>query len=108
MNKKSKNKHNFPEHFKIDGSTVSDKETNANKFNLFFCNIGPNVVNNIGNIEHGSFKNYLNNPCSDVLNFKPVEEADVIKIIDNLSSKNSCGIDKITTKLLKTITPYIT
>ena len=74
----------------------------------FFCNIGPNVVNNIGNIEHGSFKKYLNNPCSDVLNFKPVEEADVIKIIDNLSSKNSCGIDKITTKLLKTITPYIT
>ena len=108
MNKKSNNKHNFPEHFKIDGSTVSDKETIANKFNLFFCNIGPNVVNNIGNIEHGSFKNYLNNPCSDVLNFKPVEEADVIKIIDNLSSKNSYGIDKITTKLLKTITPYIT
>ena len=106
MNKKSNNKHNFPEHFKIDGSTVSDKETIANKFNLFFCNIGPNVVNNIGNIEHGSFKNYLNNPCSDVLNFKPVE--DVIKIIDKLSSKNSCGIDKITTKLLKTITPYIT
>ena len=50
----------------------------------------------------------MNNPCSDVLNFKPVEEADVIKIIDNLSSKNSCGIDKINTKLLKTITPYIT
>ena len=108
MNKKSDNKPNFLEHFKIDGSTVSDKETIANKFNLFFCNIGPNVVNNIGNIEHGSFKNYLNNPCSDVLNFKPFEEADVIKIIDNLSSKNSCGIDKITTKLLKTITPYIT
>ena len=108
MNKKNNNKHNFTEHFKIDGSTVSDKETTANKFNLFFCNIGPNVANNIGNIEHGSYKNYLNNPCSDVLNFKPVEEADVIKIIDNLSSKNSCGIDKITTKLLKKITPYIT
>ena len=109
LNKKSNNKHNFPEHFKIDGSTVSDKETIANKFNLFFCNIGPNVANNIGNIiEHGSFKNYLNSPCSDVSNFKPVEEADVIKIIDYFSAKNSCGIDKNTTKLLKTITPYIT
>ena len=84
LNKKTNNKHNFPKHFKIDGNTVSDKETIANKFNLFFSNIGPNVANNIGNIEHGSFKNYLNNPCSDVLNFKPVEEADVIKIIDNL------------------------
>ena len=42
------------------------------------------------------------------MNFKPVEEADVIKIIDNLSLKNSCGIDKTTTKLLKTITPHIT
>ena len=104
MNKKSNNQHNF----QLDGSNVSDKETIANKFNLFFGNIGPNVANNIGNIEHGSFKNYLNNPCSDELNFKPVEEADVIKIIDNLSSKNICGIDKIATKLLKTITPYIT
>ena len=49
----------------------------------FSVTLGPN---NIGNIEHGSFKNYLNNPCSDVLNFKPVEEADVIKIIDNLQN----------------------
>ena len=106
--KKSNNKPNCPEHFQIDGSNVSDRETIANKFNLFFGNIGPTVANNIGNIEHGSFKISLNNPCSDVLNFKPVEEADVIKIIDNLCSKNSCGIDKITTKLLKTITPYIT
>ena len=85
IEQKSYNKHTFPEHFQIDGSNVSDKETIANKFNLFSCNIGPNVANTIGNIEHGSFKNYLNNPCSDVLNFKPVEEADVIKIIDNLS-----------------------
>ena len=97
MNKKSNNKHNFPEHFQIDGSNVPDKETIASKFNICFGNIRPNVANNIGNIEHGSFKNCLNNPCSDVLNFKHVEEADVIKIIDNLSSKNSCGIYKITT-----------
>ena len=67
----------------------------------FFSNIGPNVAKNIGNIEHGSFKNYLNNPCSDTFSFKTIEEAAVIKVIDNLSSKNSCGIDKITTKLLK-------
>ena len=106
--KKSNNKHNFPEHFQIDGSNVSDKETIASKFKIFFGNIGLSVANNRGNIEHGSYKKKLNNPCSDVLNFKPVEEADVIKIIDNLSSKNSCGIDKITTKLLKTITQYIT
>ena len=108
MNKNGNNKHDFPEQFQIDGCNVSDKETIASKFNIFFGNIGLNVANNIGNIEHGLFKKNLNNPCFDVLIFKPVEEADVIKIIDNLSSKNSCGIDKITTKLLKTITQYIT
>ena len=85
MNKNNNNKHNFPEHFQIDGSNVSDKETIANKFNIFFGNIGPNVANNISNKEHGSFQKFLNNPCSDVLNYKPIEEADVIKIIDILS-----------------------
>ena len=108
LNKQNKNKHNFPEHFQIDGNNVSDKETIANKFNIFFSKIGPNVAKNIVNIEQGSFKNYLNNPCSDTFSFKTIEEAAVIKVIDNLSSKNSCGIDKITTKLLKIITPYIT
>ena len=58
LNKKSNNKHNSPELFQIDGSNVSDKETIANKFNIF--------------------------------------------------KKNSCGIDEIATKLLKTITQYIT
>ena len=99
IEQKNNNKHNFPEHFQIDGSNVSDKETIANKFIIFFSNIGPNVANNLGNIEHGSFKKYLNNPCSDVLNFKPVE-ADVIKIIGNLFSK------KIAVVLIRLLQKY--
>ena len=42
----------------------------------------------------------MNNPCYEIFS--------LIKAIDNLSLKSSCGIDKITTKLLKIIMPYIT
>ena len=74
---------------------------------MFFSNLGPEVAKNIGNIRHGSYKDYLNNPCNNVFNFETVEEVVISKLIDNLSSKDSCGEDYISTKLLKIIKPDI-
>ena len=34
----------FPNSFKIDGTTVTDKTDIANQFNLFFTNIGPKLA----------------------------------------------------------------
>ena len=37
----------FPELFKVNGTTISDKNQTADGFSNFFVNIGPNLANNI-------------------------------------------------------------
>ncbi len=41
---KSRKKKSFPEAFKEDGQTISDKIEIANMFNLYFTNIGLNLA----------------------------------------------------------------
>ena len=37
----------FPELFKVNGTTIRDKNQAADGFSIFFVNIGPNLANNI-------------------------------------------------------------
>ena len=37
----------FPKFFKVNGTTISDKNEIADGFNNFFLNIGPTLANNI-------------------------------------------------------------
>ena len=46
---------------------------------------------------------FLKNPTSSRFFFELVEENTVSKIIDNLSKKNGCGIDELSTHLIKSI-----
>ena len=52
--------------------------------------------NNNANI---SFKDFMGNPSLNNFNFQPVNEQSIIKIIDRLKLKTSCGHDGISTKL---------
>ena len=47
------------------------------------------------------FKGYLSQPTDRDFSFASVSEEDVIKIINNLKPKSSCGCDEITVKLIK-------
>ena len=46
---------------------------------------------------------FLNNPTFSRFSFKLVDENTVSKIIDNLSTKRSCGIDELSTHLIKSM-----
>lgn len=100
---RSKSKEKFPEHFIIDNTAVSDSQSIADSFNNFFTKIGPDLANNIAKPNNKEFTDYLHNPCSNHLVFQPITAEYTMKLINNLHSKNSTGIDGISTKLLKNI-----
>ena len=50
-----------------------------------------------------SFRDYLKSPVNEIFTFRHVTEDTVLKIIDSLEPKSSCGIDSISNKLLKMI-----
>ncbi|NQX84229.1 MAG: reverse transcriptase family protein, partial [Mycoplasmataceae bacterium] len=75
-------------------------------FNNFFTNVGPQLANKIPN-DGKNFKDYLKNPATTKFKFKKVNSGEVIKIISTLKSKDSCGVDGLSTRLLKTVAPNI-
>ena len=92
---------NFPEYFNINGQKITDKKVISNEFNSFFANIGANITANLSMSNSDLFKGYLCQPTDRDFRFAPVSEEDVIKIINNLKRKSSCGFDEISVKLIK-------
>ena len=102
MNQNTKN--NFPDVFVNNGKLINDKDTIANEFNAYFANIGKQLASSMNNNDANiSFKDFMGNPSLNNFNFQPVNEQSIIKIIDRLKLKTSCGHDGISTKLLKSI-----
>ena len=102
-----KGKQDFPNHFINGGNKITDKKVIAESFNNFFTNIGPNLSKNIPSPPNLSYKKYLNKNVSSVFNFELIESKDVLKVINDLSPKSSCGVDEISSKLLKKLAPVI-
>ena len=63
----------------------------------FFTNIGPSLANNIKKVTDKHYSDYLTLKPEANLNFKPITETVVDKIITNLNSKTSFGHDGIST-----------
>ncbi len=97
--KNTRKRKSFPEAFKEDGQTISDKIEIANKFNLYFTNIA-RKIKTPSNI---NFSDYLKTKYNNVFKFKEVTTGEVGKIIDNLKPKSSYGWDTMSTKLMKSI-----
>jgi len=98
---KSDNKIDFPNYFMVNNRKIFDSCTIANEFNQFFVDIGPNLAQSIEMPNNCSFKDYLKNPVTESLHFTHITTQQVVKIIDNLKSKTSCGHDGISNQLLK-------
>ncbi len=84
-------------------NTITDKIVIANKFNDFFTNIGPKLAQQITMPRNKSFNNYLTKKHNHNFKFKNVSEEVILKIIDKLAPKSSCGFDGLSTKLVKTV-----
>ncbi len=100
---KGRQNQSFPEAFKEDGQTISDKIEIANKFNLYFTNIGINLAQKIKTPANQYFSDYLKTKYNNVLKFKEINTGEIEKTIDNLKAKSSYGWDNISTKLMKSI-----
>ena len=98
-----KKKKTFPEYFSDNGQNIIDKITIANKFNDFFINVGPKLASKITQLPENTHKIYLNKTYNHNFHFNNIDADSVGKIINDLKTKTSTGVDGISTKLLKFI-----
>ena len=91
----------LPDIFKINNTKVDNKLEIANAFNDYFKNIGEKLADNIHYNGSMSFDNYLKKSNETEFSFSQITEKQVETVIDNLSNKQSCGVDGISTNLLK-------
>ena len=98
-------KTDMPSKFIYEECELADPTEIANAFNSYFANIGKKLSSKI---EHDDitvdYKQYLNLPAVENLQFKCITEETTIKAIDELENKSSSGHDGISNKLLKVIT----
>jgi len=104
----------------IEGKLTTHRQTIAEKFNNYYNNYYISVADNI--INKNQTKNAIDNsnkkdPLSYLysafqqsfasIKLKNTTTGEIEKIIKKLKHKNSCGYDKVTTKILKTVSPFI-
>ncbi len=98
---KTKQKETFLFFVKIADNIMYDKKTITNKFNIIFANIDPNISEKIKMPRNKTFHSYLTGTQNNNFQFKNINEETALQIIDNLASKISCGLDGISSKLLR-------
>ena len=89
---------------KIKNQLTSDAATITNHFNLHFAEVGTKLVNKLPPTSH-NFEEYLPLPTSNSFYFNPTSPLEIKRIITDLKSKNSSGMDGIPSKALK-CTPH--
>ena len=100
---KNKSKSYLPYEKKINNCLIKDKETIAHSFNKYFANIGSTLASGLKDVPDNSHMNYLNDPVLLFFSFQNVDEDTVSKLIDNINSKNSSGVDELSTILIKLV-----
>ena len=75
----------------------------ANQFNNFFANTGRNLSDKISRKSDKHVTTFLKQEVLSTFDFQCIDCIDVKKTIHNIAAKNSCGIDAISTKLIKMI-----
>jgi hypothetical protein len=104
---KMHNKRDFPTHFKINDAKISDKQSIAEKFNIFFSTIGSNLADANNNFNRNAFKTYLTQNIRSRFSFSPITPTDIEKVITKIKSKNSAGHDDLSNRIIKQIGPII-
>ena len=97
-------KSELPSKFIYEGREIEDPTEIANAFNNNFAHIGINLSSKIKHDDANvNYKQYLNSPTTERLQFKCITEEYTIKALENLENKSSSGHDGISNKLLKSI-----
>ena len=86
----------------IDDQMVEDKNIIVEKFNEYFCNIGPNLKKNIPNSQT-DFHDYLGERNMQSLFLVPTNDEELLGIVKALKNKKSPGYDHIGNELIKQV-----
>lgn len=86
--------------FIVDGEKISDENEIANGFNNYFLNIATKMSETLGPATV-DFNTYLGEPVNNSFSFKPVNENDIGKFIDDLKCKPTLDCDGMSTELIK-------
>ena len=99
-------KDSFPEYFIHNKARINNELDIANGFNQFFTSIVSSLAKDIpkSNTKFDKFLPKLSHPS---FTFATATEKMVLETADKLKPKTSSGLDRISTKLLKEITPII-
>ena len=103
----------LPEYFiGTDGERLTDFKDIAEGLNAYFSDIGPSLSSKM-DPGSGNILNYMTSANTPVkFEFNPISETVVLKAIDRIKPKLSCGVDGISSKLLKSmkheLAPYLT
>ena len=81
--------------FDCNGEDLSDTSIIANKFNIFFAIIGPNLANALPAVECASIGDYMGEHNITSMFLKPVVENEIINIVKLCKHKNSKECDDI-------------
>ena len=88
---KQKKEFVFPETFFHEGKIYNGKKEISNGFNDFFCNIGANLANELGE-SNKDFKNYLEDPIEQNFIFANIDSSIIHAALSSLQSKKKCGV----------------
>ena len=91
----------------INGTVTNNKQNIINYLNDYFTNIGSNIMHKINKSTSDNsntyFTHFLRNLATSTFSFQLVTENEICEVIKCLNSKNSCGSDGISSKLIKYI-----
>ena len=74
---------------------------------IFFANIGPKLANQIKPISNKTYDTFLKKRVLTSFSFSLVSKTNVLKHLSSLRTKNSAGVDGISVKLFKTLSPAL-
>ena len=93
----------YPNHFIVEGSKVDNKTEIANVFNNLFTTIGPDLANNIIIPTKTSVYDYLISRNNKSMFLSPIDECEVISVVNGCKSKTSTDCDDIDFRLIKSV-----
>ena len=88
-------KTSIPQYFTINNNNISDRSEIAKEFNNYFSNIGRQTTQNVP-ISNKHYTSYLTRPLNTMY-LEPIQETDIINIVNKLKFKTSSGQDEIST-----------
>ena len=96
-----KYKSDFPPYFVEHDDKMSGSKTIADKSNIYFTKIGPELASSIDTSHKIPFNDYLKSPCQLSFQFQYTIPDSIEKTIGDLKPKSSTGYDNLSSQSLK-------